>query len=47
MAETARGQQLDEAKRLRAELRLAEAQADELMKRAEAVLQRSRLLQSH
>ena len=34
--------QIDEAKRLRAELRLALAQADELVRRAEAVLVRSR-----
>jgi len=34
--------QMDEAKRLRAELRLALAQADELVRRAEAVLVRNR-----
>ena len=34
--------QIDEAKRLRAELRLALAQADELVRRAEAVLTRNR-----
>jgi len=34
-------EQFDEAKRVRAELRLALAHADELMRRAEAVLLRS------
>lgn len=34
--------QIDEAKRLRADLRLALAQADELLRKAEAVLTRSR-----
>lgn len=33
---------MDEAKRVRAELRLALAQADELLRRAEAVLIRTR-----
>jgi len=34
--------QIDEAKRVRADLRLALAQADELLRRAESVLVRSR-----
>lgn len=34
--------QIDEAKRVRADLRLALAQADELLRRAEAVLTRNR-----
>jgi len=38
-----RGQGLEEARRLRAELRLALAQADELMKKAEAVLERTQV----
>ena len=42
MAGGSQDQQLQEARRLRAELRLALAQADELMKRAELVLLRSR-----
>jgi hypothetical protein len=43
MATGAQDHEFKEAKRLRAELRLALAQADELMRRAEAVLLRSRL----
>lgn len=39
-------ERLDDAKLVRAELRLAEAHADELIRRAEAVLQRTRPLRN-
>ena len=41
MAARPQDQQFEEARRVRAELRLALTQADELMRRAEAVLLRS------
>jgi hypothetical protein len=42
MAMRLREDQLDEARRIRTDLRLALAQADELMRKAEAVLMRTR-----
>jgi hypothetical protein len=42
MATSSQDQQLDEARRIRTDLRLALAQADELMRKAEAVLKRTR-----
>jgi hypothetical protein len=42
MAAQPQANPMDDAKRLRADLRLALAQADELLRRAEAVLVRNR-----
>lgn len=42
MAITSEDDRTDEVRRIRADLRLALAQADELMRKAEAVLRRTR-----